>query len=176
MILGYLLIFCRMALGLLFFFAFLGKVPNLPPFERTLAGLGILPERFNRLAAFLFLISELTVILLLALGDQLLGPGLALAAMLLLFSSMALGSALARGLEFSDIGLGALPRPLSYYDLWRNAGFIGCAVAGWAAFILTGQSQMNLSLAEGVWVGLCAAVFVAAWTQLGEIARWLRLA
>jgi hypothetical protein len=176
MIIGYLLIFCRTALGLLFFFSFLGKAPNLPPFERTLAGLGILPERFNRIAAFLFLIGELAVILLLAFDGQLLGLGFALAALLLLFSSLALGSALARRTELAYPGLGARQRPLSYYDLWRNVGFIGCALAGWAAFILAGHSQMHLSLAEGVLAGLCAAVFVAAWTQLGEIVRLFRLA
>src|SRR6185436_14484892 len=113
MLLGYLLIFCRMALGLLFFFSFLGKAPNLPPFERTLAGLGILPERFRRMVAFLFLIGELAVILLLAFDGQLLGLGLALSTLLLLFSSLALVSALARRTEFSYTGLGALPRPLS---------------------------------------------------------------
>jgi len=176
MLLAYLLIFCRMALGLLFFFSFLGKAPNLPPFERTLSSLGILPERFRRMAAFLFLIGELTVILLLAFDGQLLGLGFALAALLLLFSSIALGSALARRIALPYNGLGTLQRPLSHYDLWRNAGFISCALAGWAAWILTGHSQLHLSLAEGVLVGLCAAIFVAAWTQLGEIARLFRWA
>src|SRR6185436_1126658 len=164
MILGYLLIFCRVALGLLFFFAFLGKAPNLPPFERTLIRLVLLPERFRRMAAFLFLIGELAVILLLAFEGQLLGLGFALATLLLLLSSMALGSALARRIALPDKGWDTIQKSLSPYDLWRNAGFIGCALAGWAAFILAGQSQMNLSLAEGMLVGLCAAVFVAAWT------------
>src|SRR5690349_6676485 len=112
MILAYLLIFCRMALGLLFFFSFLGKAPNLPPFERTLISLVILPERFRRTAAFLFLIAELAVILLLAFDGQLLGLGFALSALLLLFSSLALGSALARRTELSYTGWGAMPRPL----------------------------------------------------------------
>jgi hypothetical protein len=176
MILGYLLIFCRMALGLLFFFSFLGKAPNLPPLERTLVNAGILPERFSRLAAFLFLIGELAAILLLALGGQFLGPGFALAAVLLLFSSVALGSALARKMELSYTSLGARQKPLSYYDLWRNLGFIGCALAGSAVFMLSGHSPVHVSLVEGVLVGLCAAVFVAAWTQLGEIAQLFRSA
>lgn len=176
MALGYLLIFCRVALGLLFFFSFLGKAPNLPPFERTLVSLVILPEHFRRITAFLFLIGELAVILLLAFDGQLLELGFALAALLLLLPSVALGSALARRTELSYTGLGALQKPLSYYDLWRNVGFIGCALAGWAALILTGHSPMYLSLAEGVLAGLCAAMFVAAWTQLGEIARLFRLA
>lgn len=168
MFIAYLLIFCRIALGLLFFFSFLGKAPNLPPFERTISSLEILPERFRRLAPLLFLIGELAVILFLALDGPLLGPGFALAALLLI------GSALARRIALPDNGLGAMQKPFAYSDLWRNVGFIGCALVGSAALALN-RSPVTLSWVEGVVIGLGAALFVVAWTQLGEIAQLLRV-
>lgn len=171
MLLGYLLIFCRAALGLLFALSFFGKAPNLPPFERTISSFGILPERFNRLAAFSFLIGELAVILFMALGGSFLGVGFGLAALLLIIFSVALSSALARRLQTTCNSLGLTEKPLSHYDLWRNAGFIGCALVGVAALRLTGQGPLNLNLVEGIVVGLSAAVFVAAWTQIREIAQ-----
>src|SRR6185436_7717970 len=99
MLTTYLLIFCRATLGLLFALSFSGKAPNLPPFERTISNFGIFPARFNRLAAFAFLMGELSVILLMALGGPWLGVGFGLAALLLIIFSLALGSALARRLQ-----------------------------------------------------------------------------
>jgi len=170
MFIAYLLIFCRIVLGLLFFFAFLGKAPNLPPFERTISSLEILPERFSRLAPLLFLIGELAVILFLALDGPLLGPGFALAALLLL----GLMLAHRQKIEMPAHKAGVMQKPRSDYDLWRNAGFIGCALVGSAALALN-RSPVTLSLVEGVVIGLGAALFVVAWTQLGEIAQLLRV-
>lgn len=174
MIVVYVLIFCRIALGLLFAISFLGKAPNLPLFEQTITGFGILPERFSRIAALTFLVGELAVILLLALGGQFLGLGFVLAAALLLIFSLALSSALARRIETTCNCFGPTERPISRYDLWRNGGFILCALTGVAAGALPERGLVSLSLVEWVLVGLVAAVFVAAWTQIGEIVQLFR--
>lgn len=171
MIVIYVLIFCRIALGLLFIISFLGKTPNLTLFERTITGFGILPERFSRIATLVVLMGELTVILFLALGGPFLGPGFGVAAVLLLVFSAVLGSALARKLETPCNCLGPTEKPISRYDLWRNGGFILCALMGLVILALPGRGPVNLSLVEWVLVGLVAAVFVAVWTQIGEAKR-----
>lgn len=170
----YLLVFCRIVLGLVLLLAFANKVLNMPRFQQTVAGFGILPPRLSAIAAVLFVAGELVVVLLMALGGAFLGPGFALATLLLVSFSVALLSVLVRGMNVSCGCFGPSQKAVSAYDLWRNAGFILCALAGLGA--LTAQrAGGDLSLAELAIVAATAAVFVTIWLNLRDIVQLLRL-
>jgi hypothetical protein len=170
----YWLIFCRIVLGLLFAISFIGKTSNITLFEQTIENFELLSKQFNRIAALLFMSGELVVILFLAIGGKLLGIGFVIAALLLCVFSIAIGSALARKIETTCNCLGPTKKPISYYDLWRNGGFILCALSGFSTLAIPSQGQANVSPVEWALVWLVAVVFVAAWTQIREIVKLFR--
>ena len=129
--LPYLLTFSRVALGLLFAYAFLAKVRDVAQFAAAVGRFELLPRRWVKTAALLFLAGELAVILLLLTGGSWLPLGFGLAALLLLLFTLALLSALRRNIQTSCSCFGTSDKPLTYYDVWRNAGFIACSLLGW---------------------------------------------
>lgn len=129
--LPYLLTFSRVALGLLFAYAFLAKVRDVAQFAAAVGRFELLPRRWVKTAALLFLAGELAVILLLLTGGSWLPLAFALASLLLTLFTLALLSTLRRGIETSCNCFGASEKPLTYYDVGRNAGFIACSLLGW---------------------------------------------
>lgn len=170
----YLLVFCRIVVGLVFLLAFAGKVLNLVRFQQTVASFGILPPRLSALAAVLFVAGELVVVVLIALGDAFLGLGFALAILLLFSFSAALLLVLVRGMNVSCGCFGPSQKAVSAYDLWRNAGFLLCALAG-LGVLAARPAGGDLSLVELVIVGMAAGVFVTIWLNLRDIVQLLRL-
>jgi peroxiredoxin len=128
---AYLLAFCRIALGLTFALSFVGKVRDVGQFTGTIRKFDLLPKGWAGPAAVLFLGGEAAVVVQLILGGRLLPLALALAGLLLLLFTLALLSALQRGVETSCNCFGATDKPLTYYHVWRNAGFIGFSLLGW---------------------------------------------
>ncbi|MHC5778957.1 MauE/DoxX family redox-associated membrane protein [Nostoc sp.] len=61
----YLLIFCKIAVGLLFTISFFSKIKSFSQYVDTVRNFRLLPESFIRFAAILILISELLLVLLL---------------------------------------------------------------------------------------------------------------
>lgn len=88
-----LLTFSRMALGLLFVYAFLAKMRDVAGFAAAIDRFELLPRRWVKTVALLFLGGELAVILLLLAGGFLLPLAFALAGLLLTLFSLALLSA-----------------------------------------------------------------------------------
>jgi uncharacterized membrane protein YphA (DoxX/SURF4 family) len=131
MMLPYLLTFCRLVIGLVFAISFVGKVRDVGQFAATIGRFELLPRRWNKTAALLFLGGEAAVVVLLIAGGPLLPLAFALAGLLLLLFTLALLSALRRGIETSCNCFGASEKPLTYYDVGRNAGFIACSLLGW---------------------------------------------
>ncbi len=172
--LPYMLAFCRIAVGLVFAISFGGKVLDIPTFTQAIGRFHILPERINRLAALLFLSGELTVIVLMILGGRLLGPGFGLAIFLLLIFCMALVSALIKRVKVSCNCFGPSEKPVSLYDVWRNVGFILCALSGWGTLVIVPQVRGGLGVMDWVLVAPSAAAFVALWTQIESIVRLFR--
>jgi hypothetical protein len=174
MYLSYILTFCRIAIGLVFALSFIGKIRNVRQFEQTVRDFAILPRRFSKIAALLFLCGEFAVVVLVTLGNSFLFAGFALAACLLLIFSIALASVLARNMRTSCNCFGSTTKQVSPFDVWRNAGFILCALGGCGLLTASKGAQTSLGLVEVSLVGLGAAVFVAVWTQLSEITQLLR--
>ena len=129
--LPYLLTFCRLVIGLVFVISFVGKVRDVGQFAATIGRFDLLPRRWTQTAALLFLGGEAAVVILLIAGGPLLPLAFALATLLLLLFSLALLSVLRRGIETSCNCFGASEKPLTYYDVGRNAGFIACSLLGW---------------------------------------------
>jgi peroxiredoxin len=130
-VLPYLLVFSRIALGLLFAYSFVAKARDVAQFAGSIGRFELLPQRWTKPSARLFLGSEAAVVVLLILGGRLLPLAFALAGLLLLLFTLALLSALRRGIKTSCYCFGATDKPLTYYDVGRNAGFIACSLLGW---------------------------------------------
>ncbi|HIP73373.1 MAG TPA: DoxX family membrane protein [Anaerolineae bacterium] len=64
--LPYLLMFCRIAIGVTFAYSFLTKAQDVNQFARTIANFKLLPSQLSKPAATLTLIGELTAIALIA--------------------------------------------------------------------------------------------------------------
>jgi hypothetical protein len=172
-VLPYLLVFSRIALGLLFAYSFVAKARDVAQFAGTIGRFELLPRRWSKSAALLFLGGEAAVALLLIAGGRLLPLAFALAGLLLAIFSLALLSALRRGIETSCNCFGASKKPLTYFDVWRNVGFTACSLLGWWLATQTPLAAQYPGWLELALLGFLAAVFVIVWTQLNEIATLL---
>jgi hypothetical protein len=173
---AYLLAFCRIALGLTFALSFGGKVRDVGQFTGTIRKFDLLPGRWAGPAAVLFLGSEAAVIVLLTLGGRLLPLAFALAGLLLFVFTLALLSALRRGIETPCNCFGASAEPVSYLDIWRNTGLISLAALGFWTARADGAATLFPNLIEAVLLLIMAAVFVLLWTNLTEVLALFRSA
>ena len=160
-------------IGLVFVISFVGKVRDVGQFAATIGRFDLLSHRWHKTAAWLFLGGEAAVIVLLIIGGRLLPLAFGLATLLLFVFTLALLSALRRGIETSCNCFGASEKPLTYYDVGRNAGFIACSLLGWWLTAQVPVITQPSNSAELALLSFGAALFVIVWTQLGELARLL---
>ncbi|HET8844895.1 MAG TPA: MauE/DoxX family redox-associated membrane protein [Ktedonobacteraceae bacterium] len=173
MIAWYLLVFCRITIGLVFVLSFGGKVRNISEFQETILRFHLLPRRLSKAAALLFLGSELAVVVGMIAGGSFLFPAFVLAFLLLLLFSCAMISVLMRGLSTSCNCFGTSQKPVTATDIWRNVGFLLCASGGAIAALWTQNISLNPTFSLWLLAALGAGVFVLIWIQLGEITRLL---
>lgn len=173
MILTYLLTFCRLVIGLAFALSFVGKLRDVAQFAETIRNFDLLPKQLTRTAAVLFLTGEAVVVLFMVLGDRLLPVVFTLAGLLLLLFTLALLSALRRNIETSCNCFGASEKPLTYYDIWRNVGFMACSLLGLGLAAQLPVTTQPSNWSELALLGFFAAVFVILWTQFSELATLL---
>ena len=169
---GYLLAFCRVALGLVFLFSSFGKIRRMGAFVQAIQRFRLLPVSLSAPAAVLFLCGGCLVVLCLGTGGSFLLPGFGLALLLLLLFSSALVSVIIRNIHASCNCFGSNEKEVTQTDLWRNAGFILCTLGG--CVVWKGAAQEALSLEAWAVTGLGALVFVAIWLQLQEIVSLFR--
>ncbi len=165
------LAFCRIVIGLVFGYSFLRKVMSIPTFEQTITQFRILPKRFSRAAALLFLAGEFAVALLVTVGGPFLEPGFFLSIFLLLLFCSALVSVLHRDIQTSCNCFGSTKKPVAALEVWRDAGFIICASIGSGVLIRSNNGQGHLSLAEWSLIGFGAVIFLVLWLHLDEIVQ-----
>ena len=165
--------FCRSVVVLVFVVSFASKVPHVATFQQTITDFALLPRRFSRYAASLFLLAEALVVLLVTVGGVVLLPGYLLATALLLLFCAGLLSVLIRRISTTCSCFGPTTTPVTSIDIVRNTGFILCSFGG--CVTLSGPAHINtLDFAAWMLSGLCALIFVSIWTQLGEIVRFFR--
>jgi hypothetical protein len=166
---------------IVFVVSFAGKILNISAFEQTITNFKMLPGHLSKPAAVLFLAGEIMVVILVtaggmfgALQKMLLSLGFVLAGCLLLVFSIALISVLVRNIQTSCNCFGSSEKPASPFDVLRNVSFILCAAVGWVVLSVIGNKGDDLTLLE--WgIALCgAAIFVAVWMNLRDIAQVFR--
>lgn len=174
MFIPYILAFCRFVVGFVFVISGGSKILQFRAFRQTMIRFHVLPTRFTTSAAILFLSSEIAVSILVTLGGPFLLPGFTLAATLLILFSCVLLSVLIRGISTSCHCFGPSERPVSQADIWRNLGFLLCALGGCAGAVWSQEASGSLNIVVWIFAALGAAVFVSIWTQLGELAQLFR--
>lgn len=167
----YILVFCRVVIGLVFLVSSFSKVLNLAQFRQAISSFNLLPKSISGITALLVLCGEFTVTGLMAIGGFLLLPGFLLALILLLIFSGALISVLVRRFQTTCNCFGPSKKPVRIADVWRNLGFILCTIAGCATYIWAQGTPESLGTVEWFSTGVCASVFVLLCTQLSSIAR-----
>lgn len=172
--LPYILAFCRVVIGVVFAISSISKALDITQFKQTIRFFRLLPSWLSSIAALLFLCSEFTVVILVVLGGSLLILGFILAVGLLLLFCLTLIAVLARKIHTSCNCFGSSTKQVSQLDIWRNIGFIVCALVGYTMLVWTKSSQGTMGVVEWVLIGLGAVVFVVIWTQLGEITQFFR--
>jgi hypothetical protein len=172
-VLPYLLAFSRIALGLLFAYSFVTKARDMTPFAGTIGRFDLLPRRWSKTVALLFLGGEAAVVVLVIAGGRFLPLAFGLAGLLLSLFTVAVLLALRRNIVTSCNCFGATDKPLTYYDVGRNAGFIACSLLGWWSATQTLLAAQYPGWLELALLSFLAAVFVIVWTQLNEIATLL---
>lgn len=173
----YALIFARIALGLVFAASSIGKLRDFSAFERAVENFQILPRQFVGTCAYIFLGGEVAVVLLMVLrGGIFLMAGFLLAILLLSIFCIALLTVLIIRLQVPCNCFGSSQRPVSPADIWRNVGFIACAIVGIASLtMLTDATTVKMSLGEAGLLGMMALVFVALSVYLGEVLEAFRV-
>jgi Methylamine utilisation protein MauE len=164
-----LLFFCRAGIGLLFAISSIGKLRDIAGFAQTIVQFRLLPRHMALAAGYVLLCGEFLVVALLVGGNALLLPGFTLAILLLLSFCGALASVIIRRRSLSCNCFGVSEKPVTWLDLWRNAGFLLCAVLGCVVFAWQPRTQANLDGTQELFLFLGAVVFVLVWTQIGDI-------
>ncbi len=170
----YMLAFSRVAVGLVFAVSGISKARDIAQFRQTISSFNLLPRWLSGIGAVLFLCGEFAVVVLLLIGGPLLIIGFTLAIFLLLLFCVALVSVLARRIRTSCNCFGTSTKQVSRSDVWRNVGFVLCALVGCGTLAWTKDIQGNLGLLEWALTGLGAVVFIVIWIQLGEIIQLFR--
>jgi hypothetical protein len=166
-------VFCRSVVVCVFVLSFASKVRDVAAFRQSITNFALLPTQFSQLAAPLFLLAEALVVVLVTLAGPFLLPGYLLASALLLLFCIALLSVLIRRISTTCSCFCPTSTPISSIDIVRNTGFIVCTLGGCLTIVWPGHAG-NPDLATWGLGSLCALVFVATWTQLGEIVRIFR--
>lgn len=165
------LMFCRVVIAAVFVLSAGGKALDVPAFQESVEDFRLMPKALARVAAWFFLVSEIAVVIAMAIGGRALMAGFVLAAGLLVLFSTALAVALRRKAAISCNCFGRDERRISPYDMARNALLTACSLAG--VWTLTASTQ-SLSGSELALVILMAACFVALVTNLRDVAETLR--
>lgn len=171
----YALTFSRIAIGLVFAASSLGKLLDFPAFERTVENFRVLPQRLARVCAYVFLGGEIAVLVLMILGGySLLIAGFLTATLLLSVFCIALFAVLIRRLQVPCNCFGSSRKPSSPADIWRNVGFLACAMLGIASLTALPDAAVKMSLGEAGLLGMMALVFVTLSVSLGEVLEAFR--
>lgn len=171
MIPALVLIFCRVVVASVFALSATGKALDFRAFRESVSDFRLLPHSWSKAMAWSFLGAEIVIVLLMAIGKNTLLIGFLLATGLLVVFSVALVVALHRNARMICNCFGRTERPISPYDVARNALLVLCCLAGVQA--LVGPSY-GLAVVDHVLIGLIAASFVVLVTNLRDVVETLR--
>lgn len=175
MIPAYLLFFSRTVLCIVFSMSLFGKISDMAAFKRAVMDFGLLPKSLTALFAALVIVAELSVVVLVLVGDLMMF-GFALAVLILVVFSLALVFVLVRRARISCNCFGPTSKIVSFADVGRNAAFILCALVGLTAQNLARAQDIPMRLAEYAIIGAMAVIFVILFTQIENWSETFRQA
>lgn len=152
--LPYLLVFCRLTIGLLFAYAFVSKVRDVAGFAQTITNFKLLPPRWSKGVAWIFLGGEAAVVVFLLIGGELLPLAFGLALVLLTTFTIALVSVLVRGIQTTCNCFGHSQKPVTYANVWRNVAVMSVSLSGWWLAIQVPEGVASQNWFALVWDGL----------------------
>lgn len=161
--------FCRIVIGLVFVLSAFNKVLDLPKFHQAILAFNIIPQSLTKLVALVLLVCEIAIVGQMIVGGTFIYVGFLLAIILLSGFCLALISVLTRELHVSCNCFGAAKNVVTVMDIWRNIGFIVCALGGYALFIWSRSDQENIGILDSILIGVTAIVFVILLINLSEI-------
>lgn len=170
----YVSAYCRIIVGLAFLASSLPKAYGLPTFEQTIKSFRLVPDAWSWLVARFLLLGEFLVAAVTLAGTRFWWLGLLLAIIFLSAFSVAIASTLRRNIRTRCNCFGPSTGPLSLYDVWRNVGFVICALVGISILFMSPNQQERLDFQSWGLVGVAAAISLAIWLNLQDIVRLLR--
>lgn len=170
----YILAFCRVTIGLVFAWSFVGKIQNIASFVQTINRFNLLPKALHWPVAVMFLGGELAVLGAMILGGNLLLWGFLLAGLLLIIFSVALIVVLIRKIQTPCNCFGSSQKPASIFDIVRNAALILFSLGSYGLSVAKIESSQVLSWMDWVLIAVVAIVFVMTLVQLGDIVQLFR--
>jgi uncharacterized membrane protein YphA (DoxX/SURF4 family) len=167
----YLLLFCRWSIGITFLISAVGKARDLQGFRQAVTDLQALPPRLARLATIGIVVAESLVVLGMLIGSVALPAGFVLGVLLLVLFCLVLVWALRRNAGVSCNCFGMSERPISWYDVGRNAALMACCVAGLICYpIADRRSPASLVVLLGLMAG-CFFLIVSNSRDIVELLR-----
>lgn len=165
-----LVMFCRITIALLFLYSGGSKLLSWRDFAVTIGDFKLLPRRWSKPAACIFIAGEFITMILVVIGGVVLPGAFLLALLLLVGFSIALASALWRKLDLNCNCFGRAESRLSFYDLIRNLLLILSSLTGlWMA----SSATTSLSVGEIVLLAVMSAVMLFIVIQLRDIVETL---
>ena len=166
----FLLLFLRYVIGFVFIFSLYGKLKNIPSFIQTITNFQFLPQKFSKSLAYLFLTGEISVIITMLIGKNLLIWGFLIASLMFLAFSIALTSVLVRNIRTSCNCFGSDEKDVSVGHVVRSLGFLVCGVMG----IVITTYQHSLLQPEFFLIATTGSVsiaFVIVWMNVTDIIK-----
>lgn len=168
---AYLVVSCRLILIVVFLFSAYSKLRDFSTFRTTIVRFNIVPEPSSHFVALSVLTAEILTIVLLSSDRSLLMWGFLLGGGLLTVFSIALYSTLVRKIKTSCNCFGSSEQVISKHDLWRNLGFIVCALLGLTLASTTKALENSLNLVEWLFVSFITVSYVVLCMNLREISE-----
>ncbi|PKO05311.1 MAG: hypothetical protein CVU41_11785 [Chloroflexi bacterium HGW-Chloroflexi-3] len=168
----FLLLFLRYVIGFVFIFSLYGKLKNIPSFIQTITNFRFFPQKFSKPLAYLFLTGEVSVVVSMLIGINLLFWGFLIASLMFLAFSIALTSVLVQNIRTSCNCFGPDEKDVSVGHVVRSLGFLICGVLG--IVITTHIHQYTLLQPEFfliVTTGSVSIAFVIVWMNVTEIIK-----
>lgn len=157
-----------------FLIASIAKVMTWHSFTASLGDLGLpFRQRFIPAVSGIVVIAELSVAILIMLGNQLRVIGFVLGLILLMAFTGVLVSVLWREVARECNCFGVSERPINNVDVVRNLGLCACCVTG-IGLAQAGQTTMMVGRGELELLGAIGILAAVVWSNLGEIYSLLR--
>jgi uncharacterized membrane protein YphA (DoxX/SURF4 family) len=170
-----LLLFLRFVMGYVFVFSLTGKLRNIPSFVQTITNFLFFPSKFSRPLAYIILIGEVSVVVAMLIGKNLLLWGFLITSLMFLAFSIALSSVIVRNIKTSCNCFGPDEKEVNVGHVVRSLGFLVCGIGGMILTKLPFATSSGVGIIEMFLIGVFAVVFVILMMQISEVIKIFQL-